>query len=485
MHYQIPPWLKYLAVFFILLLASCATKHSAEDNSIVRPNIVFVLVDDMRWDEYAEAGHNFINTPNIDRISKEGINFRNAFTTTPLCSPSRASFLTGLYAHSNGITDNLARNEQSHRLETFPKQLNENGYETAFIGKWHMGNDHSPRPGFDYWVSLRGQGEAIDPVLNINGEQQTVSGYVTDILIDHSLQFINKERSTPFLLYLSHKALHPNIMQRDDGSGIDIGKGGFVVAERHKGMYSTALFNRRPNNGIPPTDKPALARKVGDLPLLGPETVTPDQTIRERSEMLMAVDEGLGLLLEALEKKGILDNTIVVFTSDHGFWYGEHGLNEERRLAYEEAIRIPLLIRYPKAIEPNSKSSHTVLSLDLAPTLLQLAGVKLGKNLQGRSLVPILENSVTDWRSSFLIEYYSDTVFPRIVNMGYKAVRNERYKYIHYTDLEGMDELYDLKEDPYELTNLIRNPEMVETLTEMKNELNRLLVQTGAEPFPL
>ena len=208
-----------------------------------RPNIIVVLVDDMRWDEFGKAGHNFLKTPNIDRIAKEGACFINAFATTPLCSPSRASFLTGQYAHTNGIIDNTARNEQSHQLNTFPKQLHENGYATAFIGKWHMGNDDSKRPGFDYWVSLKGQGEAIDPALNINGKQQTVKGYVTDILIDHSLRFINQARDQPFLLYLAHKALHPNIMQRDDGRVVDVGEGGFIPAERHLGMYKSMLYS--------------------------------------------------------------------------------------------------------------------------------------------------------------------------------------------------------------------------------------------------
>ena len=446
-----------------------------------RPNIVVILVDDMRWDEYGEAGHNYIKTPNIDRIAKEGATFINAFATTPLCSPSRASFLTGQYAHTKGIIDNTARNVQSHQLNTFPKQLHDNGYATAFIGKWHMGNDDSKRPGFDYWVSLKGQGEAIDPALNINGEQQTVKGYVTDILIDHSLRFIKQNHEKPFLLYLAHKALHPNIMQRDDGKVVDLGEGGFIPAERHLGMYETAVFNRRLNYNIPPLDKPALARRIEGLVPLSQETSTKEKTIRERSEMLMAVDEGLGTILRALEEKGELDNTIVVFTSDHGYWYGEHCLDLERRLAYEEGIRIPMLIRYPPTIKAGTKPEQMVLSIDLASTLLDMAGVTPGIHFQGRSWVPIFTGTVKDWRSSFLVEYYSDSVFPRIVKMGYKAVRNQRYKYIHYVDLQGMNELYDLAKDPYELRNLIDNPDMTRTLKKMKKELNRLLSQTGAD----
>ena len=442
-----------------------------------------VLVDDMRWDEYGAAGHNYIQTPNIDRLAREGASFKNAFATTPLCSPSRASFLTGQYPHTNGIVDNQEHDELSHELETFPKLLQAGGYETAFMGKWHMGNDDTKRPGFDEWVSLKGQGEAIDPNLNINGERQLIKGYVTDILTDYSLRFINKERTAPFLLYLSHKALHPNVVQRDDGSIANIGEGGFVPADRHKHMYDSAVFKRRPNANIPPSDKPALARKIDPLPLLSSETSTSESTIRERAEMLMAVDESLGKLMEALEVKGVLDNTIIVFTSDHGYWYGEHCLDDERRLAYEEGIRIPMLMRYPALVPSGSTFDDMTLSIDLAPTLVEMAGLTSGKQLQGRSLVPIINKSAKDWRKSFLIEYYSDKVFPRIVNMGYKAVRTERYKYIHYTDLDGMDELYDLQSDPYELKNSINDPGMATTLKEMKVELNNLLEQTGAPIF--
>ena len=248
-------------------------------------------------------------------------------------------------------------------------------------------------------------------------------------------------------------------------------------------MYQEELFARRPNSGVPPTDKPALMRKIGDLPPPGPATVTDESTIQGRAEMLMAIDEGLGKMLAALEQNGQSANTIIVFTSDHGFWYGEHGLSNERRLAYEEAIRIPMLIRYPPAIHAGSVAEEMVVSIDLAPTLLEMAGVIPDKSLQGRLLVPVLNNEATDWRNSFLIEYYSDSVFERIFKMGYKAVRTQRYKYIHYVDLEGMDELYDLQQDPYELENIIHDPDAQPVLLEMKGLLNDHLVKTGAEPI--
>jgi N-acetylglucosamine-6-sulfatase len=471
-----------------LLAAACAAPEqpggaappSAQPR---RPNIVMVLVDDMRWDDMGAAGHPFIETPNIDRLAREGARFTNAFATTPLCSPSRASFLTGQYAHTNGIIDNTAR--PSHDLRIFPLALQRAGYRTAFFGKWHMGNDDSPRPGFDHWVALPGQGEAIDPSLNVDGTRVHAKGYTTDLLTDYVERFMDRSADGPFLVYLAHKAIHPNVIQRDDGQVVPIPgqPGGFVAAERHRGRYAGRTMPRRANAMQAPLGKPALLRQIDRLPPLGPKTATADEEIRGRLEMLLAVDDSLGRVLAALERKGVLDDTMVVFTSDHGYFYGEHGLNEERRLAYEETIRIPLLIRYPALAAAGSTPSEMVLSLDVAPTLLDVAGVAPDAGMQGVSVVPVLKQQARDWRSSFLIEYFTDTVFPRIRNMGYVAVRTARHKYIRYSELQGMDELYDLETDPYEQTNIIDRPDAREVRQQMQAELLRLLEHTGA-PAP-
>ena len=450
-----------------------------ESTAAPRPNIVVVVVDDLRWDDIGIAGHPFAQTPNIDRIAHEGARFLNAFATTPICSPSRAAFLTGQYAHTNGIIDNTNRSARSHEMATFPQGLQRAGYETAFIGKWHMGNDDSPRPGFDYWVALPGQGEAVDPELNEGGTRTRVEGYVTDLLTDRVIGFIEREREAPFFVLLAHKALHPNIQQLDDGSTATLSRSGFIPAPRHKGTYADAVIERRPSAGIAPADKPALARQIDDMPALGADTGTPDQTIRGRLEMLMAADESLGRILQALEARGELDNTVVVLTSDHGYFYGEHGLSVERRLAYEETIRIPMLVRYPEMATAGSTHDEMTLIIDLAPTFLELAGETPGDTLHGRSLLPVFGGEADDWRTSFLVEYFSDTVFQRIRNMGYQAVRTDRFKYIHYTELEGMDELYDLEADPYELTNIIDDPDAQETLELMKVELAEVLRQAG------
>lgn len=443
-----------------------------------RPNIVFILVDDLRWDELGCAGHPFIKTPNIDRIAREGAMFRNAFVTTPLCSPSRASFLTGQYAHTHGIIDNVDRSAASQRLVTFPFLLHQSGYATAFVGKWHMGNDDKPRPGFDRWVSFKGQGTYTDPEINEDGREIKTTGYTTDVLNGYAVEFIKRKHDRPFLVYLAHKAIHPEVKQNDDGS-VDLSASErFIPAKRHERAFEGKTIPRRPNYGRKPEGKPALERQIGDLPGLGPGTVTPDQAILGRQRTLLAIDEGVGEILKALQQTGQLDNTIVVFTSDNGYFYGEHGLSVERRLAYEESIRLPLLVRYPKIVKPNSVRDEFALNIDIAPTLLDLAGVSIPTTLQGRSFVPLLRGLRVAWRSSFLVELYSDKVFPRIAQMAYKAVRNQRWKYIQYVELKGMDELYDLKTDPYELKNLINEPNARKPLDDMKRELERLLSET-------
>jgi arylsulfatase A-like enzyme len=439
-----------------------------------RPNFVVVLVDDLRWDEIGSSTYPYLRTPNADRLVREGVHFRNAFVTTPLCSPSRASFLTGRYARGHGITDNTNRSAASHRLVTFPLLLQRAGYETAFVGKWHMGNDDSPRPGFDRWVSFKGQGRYLDPEIGEDGRTAVVRGYITDILNARAVEFVRRPRSKPFLLYLAHKAVHPNIEQRDDGSTVAIGGERFVPAERHRSLYGGARIPRRPNYGRPPAGKPALERRIADLTPLGPKTVTADEEILGRQRALSAVDDGLGEILKALGETGQLDRTVVVFAGDNGYFYGEHGLSEERRLAYEESSRIPLVVRYPPVARAGSRPGALVLNIDLAPTALELAGVAIPAEVDGRSLVPLLTGRAKTWRRSFLIEYYTDTVFARVLRMGYDAVRTERWKYICYRELEGMDELYDLHSDPYEMRNLAGSMGSAARLGELRAELDRL-----------
>jgi N-acetylglucosamine-6-sulfatase len=463
------------------LLVAGACSPASRPPAARPPNVVFILVDDLRWDDLGVAGHPFAETPAIDQIAREGTRFQNAFATTPLCSPSRAAILTGQYVHTNGIIDNTARDSASHRLGTFAIPLAHAGYETGFFGKWHMGNDDSRRPGWTHWVAMKGQGEAINPKLNVDGERIEASGYVTDVLTDYALRFMQRSRGRPFMVFLAHKALHPNVAQRDDGSVAQLtGQGaGFVPADRHRGRYAQAVVPRRPNATTPVRRKPALQRAIAGLPPVSPATGTPDQDVRDRLEMLLGVDESVQRIRDALAEMGELDNTVLIVTSDHGYFYGEHGLNEERRLAYEETARIPLVIRFPRVARAGSTPQQLVQVIDLAPTILDLAGVADTVLRQGASLVPLLTGSATPWRRSVLLEYYSDRVFPRMLNMAYQAVRTEQHKYIDYLELPGMDELYDLEADPFELENLIGTPAGDRLLPVLQAELTRLQQESG------
>lgn len=445
-----------------------------------RPNVLLVVVDDLRFDDFGAAGHPFARTPHLDRVAREGAQFRNFFAVTPLCSPSRANILTGQETRHHGILDNTDRSPRSHELRTFARNLQAAGYHTGFIGKWHMGNDPTPRPGFDYWVAMKGQGEVADPELYEQGRLARARGYVTDIFTQRAVSFIQQRRRAPFLLMLSHKALHPNKVQRADGTTEAIGEGGFIPAERHKTLYADAQPPRRKNYAVPPKGKPALERPIPGLKPLGPGTVTPDETIRDRLRMLAAVDEGLGRIFEELEGQGALDRTVVMVIGDNGYFYGEHGLSEERRLAYEESIRLPLLLRYPPLVQAGAQPSAMALTIDLAPTILELAHAPALSGIDGRSLVPLFTRTPADWRTSFLVEYTTDIVFPRTLRMGYDAVRTERYKFIRYRELPGMNELYDLGADPYELNNLLAAAGSAQLLRQAEGELDRLLAAKPA-----
>jgi arylsulfatase A-like enzyme len=468
-------------VILLVLFVGCSV-DSLYASPGGKPNIVFVLVDDLRWDDLGCTGAQFVESPGIDRVASEGAIFRNAFSTTPLCSPSRASILTGQYAHTHGIVDNLERGPQSHKLATFPQELQKAGYETAYMGKWHMGNDNTPRPGFDDWFCLKGQGTSFDSEANENGKPVQTKGYVTDVLNARALEFVKRPHEKPFMLYLSHKAIHPETAQGPDGKLSDPSASNFIPAPRHEKLYEGVKVARRPSAEVPPTDKPALQQKLPGLPPLGPETGSKDSAILNRLRMLASVDEGVGQLLDALAESGELNNTLFVVAGDHGYFYGEHGLSTERRLAYEEAARVPLIMRYPKLIAAKTAPEALVQVIDLAPTFVEVAGGAIPSPYQGRSLVPLMQGETpADWRDAVLLEYWTDTVFPRVHQMGYQAVRTERWKYIRYVDLEGADELYDLESDPYEVKNLISDPAAADELATMKSKLEELLAESGGE----
>jgi arylsulfatase A-like enzyme len=455
-----------------------------------KPNILVILIDDLRYDEFSAGGHPYMKTPHIDRIAKEGMLFERAFHTTPICSPNRASILTGQYASRHGIIDNVARDAASHRLPNYHLELQRLGYETAHIGKWHMGNDGKPRPGYDYWVAYDGHGRLNDPRLNEHGKYVQRRGYITDIMNDMAVDFVKRKHAKPWSLFFAHKAVHPDAEQAADGT---VRMDGYVVAERHKNLYKNCVFPKKPNM-LPQTEivkqKPAwaealeLRKSKESRALLDAIHAGEQEEIRLRAAMMASVDEGIGMLFEALEATGELDNTIIFFLGDNGYFFGEHGLGPERRFAYEEGIRSPFTVRFPKRIKAGSRSKNLVLCQDIAPTLIELAGGKPGKHVQGRSLLPLFvgskRKSSASWRKSILLEYWAENAYPWLVAMTYKAVRTDRHKYIHWINRSRngeLDELYDLDRDPYEIANVNKSTAYRGVRTKLQRELRRLTAE--------
>jgi arylsulfatase A-like enzyme len=458
-----------------------------------KPNFLIVLIDDLRFDELGICGHPYMKTPNIDRIGHEGAMFTRAFHTTPLCSPNRASILTGQYASRHGIIDNVARDAHSHRLPNYHVVLQKLGYETAHVGKWHMGNSGGPRPGYDRWVSFPGHGSIMNPVLNIDGEERQHPGYITDLLNAHAVEFLRKERSQPFALFFAHKAVHPDAYQAADGT-IDFKNGGYLPAPRHADLYKGKHFPRRPN-ALPAKEvvkqKPAwkeaheLRVNPASRKLLDGIQAGSEEEIRLRAAMMASVDEGMAEVFKVLEETGQLDNTFILFLGDNGYFFGEHGLGPERRFAYEEGILSPFLVRYPAWFKAGTVKDDLVLALDIAPSILDLAGAKASdvKHVQGLSLKPLAKGQKrSKWRSSFMCEYFSENAMPWLIGMSYKAIRTARHKYIHWTQksLDGVacDELYDLKKDPYEMKNIVTKRKQRATVARLRKELAALVAQS-------
>lgn len=443
-----------------------------------KPNIIFIITDDQQTGLLGLEGNPVVKTPNIDRIGNEGVIFRNFFAVTPLSSPSRASFLTGQYAHKHGVINNdkVGMDVISHTLMTWPRQLHEAGYKTAFIGKWHMGLDDSRRPGFDRWLSFKGQGIYINGVVNDDGFQRQIKGYMTDYINDQAAAFIKMQskKNEPFAMVVSHKAIHWPILP----------------AKEYDSSYAGYEFKTTPPGEDDLKGKPLLTRAVTEADWSSLEGIVPEPAeprrdrgmdpasiVRDQLHCLRSVDDGAGAIFDALDKIGQLDNTIIIFTSDNGMLMGEHGQVNVKRWAYDPAIRVPLLIRYPKIIPPGSTRDQMLLNIDIAPTLLELAGVKSIIPLHGQSFVPVLNNADAVGRKSFLAEYFLEKVNPG--NPSWKAVRTEQFKYIRYSDdTGGIEELYDLKADPHEENNLIADPSSKSIAEDLRQQLDKLLLET-------
>ena len=444
------------------------------------PNVLFIMTDDQRQDAMSAYGNTVLKTPHMDRIAREGIRFAEAFVTNSLCAPSRASFLTGLYSHAHGIVTNGdgpqfyngpgLRDDQP----TFVERLREAGYHTGLVGKWHLKSTPS---GFDEWVIFPWQGEYRDPELIARGTHLRMRGHADDVVGDQALEFLrHRPKDRPFCLLYQFKSPHRT----------------WLPAERHAKAFEGVDIP------LPPTllekldGKPEAVRAaemaLADMPdyrHLVPADLPPaerarrnyEQMVKNYYRVLLSVDDNVGRVLDYLDSSDLARNTIVVYTSDNGFFLGEHGLYD-KRLMYEPSIRVPLAIRYPALIEPGQVDrTHMVLNVDVAPTLLQLAGVPVPSGLHGRSLFPLLLGDDAPWRDAFLYQYFE---YPagHCVRKN-RGVRTERWKLIHFFEEPQEWELYDLQSDPEERHNLIRDPKQAKVIASLKERLAALRREVG------
>lgn len=483
-----------------------------------QPNIIFMMTDDHTTQAMSCYGGNLIQTPNMDRIATEGIRFDNCYAVNALSGPSRACILTGKFSHENGFIDNASVFDGNQ--QTFPKLLQKAGYQTAIIGKWHL---ISEPQGFDHWSILSGQheqGDYYSPDFLENGKPVRVDGYVTDVITDKAISFIeNRDKTKPFCMMYHQKAPHRN----------------WMPAPRHLGIFNDTQFPEPSNLFDDYEGRSAAAREQDmsiahtlredwDLKLLTREEMLKDTTnrlysvykrmppvvqdkwdavyarrieeyrsgklkgkaltswkyqqyMRDYLATVLAVDENIGRLLNYLEEIGELDNTIIVYTSDQGFFLGEHGWFD-KRFMYEECQRMPLVIRYPDAIKAGSTTSAISMNVDFAPTFLDFAGADIPADIQGTSLKPVLENAgkvPTHWRKAAYYHYYEYPAEHSVKR--HYGIRTADFKLIHfYNDIDEW-EMYDLKADPKEMNNIFGKPDYAAK----QQELIELLKQTQTE----
>jgi N-acetylglucosamine-6-sulfatase len=440
-------------------------------------NVVFILSDDHRYDAIGFLGHPFATTPVMDSMAANGAYVKNALVTTSLCSPSRASILTGLYTFRHRVIDN--NRPIPPGTVYFPQYLQKAGYATAFIGKWHMGGESdAPQPGWDRWVSFAGQGHYLPPTpdstLNVDGRREKQVGYITTQLTDYAIDWLESQKpdDKPFFLYLSHKAVHAN----------------FTPEERYDGSCKDVPFIRPATEGTTAENRlaPRWLRDQRnswhgvDFPYHSELDI--ERYYKRYCETLRSVDDSIGRVLGQLKKMGIHDETLVIYMGDNGFMFGEHGLID-KRVAYEASMRVPMLVQCPDLIKGGSVLDQMIANIDIGPTIMEAMGLETPPHMDGTSFLPLARGESIPWREHFLYVYYWEKNFPQTPTTF--ALRTPTHKYITYYGLWDADELYDIEADPDEATNLLYDQAHVKRGRAMEDRLYALMADLGGMEIPL
>lgn len=471
-----------------------------------KPNIVIIVSDDHAFQTISAYGSKLMQTPNIDRIAREGAIFNKAYVTNSICGPSRAVMLTGKYSHKNGFKDNENSSFDGSQ-NTFIKELRAGGYETAWVGKWHL--ETEPQ-GFDFWQVLPGQGHYYNPdFLMMDGSQKRIEGYVSDITEDLAENWLDtREKSKPFCLVIGHKATHRTWIPDTTDMGM-FDKVDFPLPATFYDNYENREAAKVQDMTIAETMIMGYDLKMfpddqeiidGNITRMNAAQrakfdayYTPIQVdlearnlsgkaltewkyqryMRDYLSTAASLDRNIGRTLDYLDKHQLTDNTIVVYISDQGFYMGEHGWFD-KRFMYEESFRTPMVMRYPGVIKPGTVSNHLVMNLDLAPTLLDAAGVAIPQDVQGESLLPVLNNKKAKGRGALYYHYYENGEHAVSPHFG---IKTKRYKLIRFYDRVNSWELYDLQKDPHEMNNLYGKKEYEKLGASLKKQLKGLIDQ--------
>lgn len=466
-----------------------------------RPNILFIMADDHASHAMSCYGSRINATPNLDRIAADGLRFDSCFCTNAICTPSRAAILTGTYNHVNQVT--TLSTPMDNRLPTFVKDLQASGYQTGMFGKWHLGTGPLHQPtGFDDWAALPGQGLYHNPTFIFKagdgGERRVVKGYVTDIITDMSLDWLRQRDSArPFFLMCHHKAPHRHWEPDEKHAHLylneDIPEPETLYDDyANRAAAAEAAKMRMGLHMIPLDTKTEIPR---DLPEMELRKWAYQRYIKDYLRVIASIDDNVGRLLDYLDDEGLAENTVVVYTSDQGFFLGDHGWYD-KRFMYEESLKMPYIMRWPGGIEAGGVNDDMILNVDFAPTFLEMAGLDIPAHYQGRSFAPLLAGErPADWRTSMYYRYWMHKTHHNVY--AHYGIRTRRHKLIYYyADALGQAgtidesyapewELFDLEKDPYELNNAVDDPDYADILVELKAELHRLQAELGDERYHL
>jgi arylsulfatase A-like enzyme len=460
-----------MKTFLAALLALAGPGLPAAPAAENRPNILYIMADDHAAHAISACGSKINRTPNIDRIALEGMRFANCFVTNSICTPSRAAILTGKYSHINGVP---VFNTFDGRQPTLAKYLQAAGYHTGMVGKWHLG---SAPTGFDRWNILPGQGLYHDPVFISPDGRKKHTGYATDLITDFALAFLQERpKDKPFFLMCHHKAPHrawqPDEKHRKQWESVQVPEPETFddnetdYASRSDAAREATMRVDRDLNAFDLKQKPPEGLSARDL-----KKWKYQRYMRDYLACVASVDDNVGRLLDYLQKSGLAENTIVVYTSDQGFFLGDHDWYD-KRFMYEESLRMPFLVRWPAKVKAASVQDGMVLNVDFAPTLMDAAGLKVPADMQGRSFLPLLKGDTPkDWRTSMYYRYYHYPMHHRV--QPHYGVRTGQYKLIFFNKIKQW-ELFDLRKDPHELKNVYADSAYADTVKALKEEMYRL-----------